>query len=90
MHSCVYNQFCSKKFEGMLLYAWKRSGYQVSKECDSFENANEILFNTRMAECNIENCANNAFLKCSYLSCQICICLSHFLDENNPHLHDTE
>lgn len=90
MHSCVYNQFCSKQFENMILYAWKKSGYQVFKEFNSFDNALEIIFNTNMVECNIQDCENTSFLKCSYTSCQMCICLLHFLDENNPHLHDVE
>lgn len=83
MHSLVYNQLCSEKFQPMLKYAWLKSGYGNMPSNYTFLNVNELLFSKKkLSDCN--ECGKISFIKCSH--CEKILCFECFFF--SYHYHD--
>jgi len=84
MHSVIHNQFSSPKFEDMIKHAWSDCGY-MEKSNRKFQNVLEVCFPPPTNDnilCEMPNCSEAIFIRCSY--CSIYICINHFYKE---HVH---
>lgn len=87
MHSLVWNQFDSPRYEGMLRYAWRNTdpGYTHS-ELNSRAPpplVQDIQFNFNQSSRCEQNCTNYASIRCSH--CGKLLCLDHFLNRTCFH-----
>ena len=58
---CIYNHFSALKFQPMLLYAWKTSGFLSNDDVVLFKNVDEILL--QMASHKCSKCSENSLIK---------------------------
>lgn len=84
MHSFIFDQLQAPSFTNMLKYPWQKIGY-VEKNISSFKNVNEICFDNVKDKCEVLNCKETAFLKCSH--CKLLLCIQHVFGNKSPHLH---
>lgn len=73
LHSQVFNQFCSPRFENLIKYAWFKSGY-VDERPPEFANPVEFCFNTCNPICDF--CDVIAIIRCAW--CAKSFCFDHF------------
>lgn len=89
MHAVVYNQLQSPLFRKMILYAWRKSGYEIDMEDFSpqtFENVKDLLFSFRNQICEASNeCELPALIQCSH--CRFNICFEHLCGQQDLHMH---
>ena len=67
----------------MLQYAWKKTDYKDGMTDDEFPNVSDVNFNTEDQSCQIDDCGEISFSKCSH-------CLRLFYFEHlitNYHFH---
>lgn len=75
IHAPIHNQFFSPRFEKMMKYAWKKSGFLV--EIEAFDHPDHLIFDTLLESCSLDDC-NSSFIQCSW--CQKHFCLPHFFN----------
>lgn len=88
LHSVVYNQFSSPKYQNMIKYAWLASGYSTGLDKQAFQNTIEISFDVGFKECAIEDinndgtkiaCVNLGLVICSH--CSNPLCYFHLIEQ---------
>ena len=82
MHSLIYDQLSSPKFEKMWRYSWYKSGY-INTHPGKFKNVVEICFSSSIDVCQ-ENCDDIVFICCSY--CEKSLCFNHFFRSYHNHI----
>lgn len=84
MHSIVYNQLQSILYRPMLVYAWRKPGYDTPEEVPAeFKSVLEINFDIRNQTCC--ECDSYAFIHCSH--CRKYFCYAHFMGPSAYHMH---
>lgn len=89
MHSLIWNQFSSFRYQDMIRHAWHNTdpGYST-RELSSgppVHMVQDIQFEFDPRQKCQFNCSNHAFIKCSH--CGKFMCLEHFLERNCFHHH---
>lgn len=88
MQSLIWNQFSSPAYRQMLRYAWHDtdSSFDVMKELGTTGKPKKVIqiqFKLTSSHCQVENCTEHAFLRCSH--CGKHLCLKHFLGRHCFH-----
>ena len=86
LQSFTYNQLCSEKFRSMIMYAWRKSGYDVPETIGVFSNVNEICFYGVVGSCTEDDCEDSSIIICSHCGAQICE--THCLYPLHLHIDD--
>ena len=71
LQSFAYNQLCGSKFRNMILYAWKKAGYDIPEPVTYFQNVNEVCFAGVIGSCFEDDCLESAIIICSHFENQI-------------------
>ena len=71
LQSFTYNQICSPKFRNMIMYAWKKSGYNIPETIGLFQNVNEVCFFGVIGSCTEDECLDSSVIICSTCSSQL-------------------
>jgi hypothetical protein len=82
MHSLIYDQLSSSKFNKMWRYSWYKSGY-TNTHPGLFQNLEEVCFSSIIEQCE-ENCEEIVFIQCSH--CEKSICFNHFFCNYHNHI----
>ena len=82
LHSLIHNQLCSSKFTGMIRFAWINCGYE-SQANYQFANVLDINFLNVGLDCEVMNCGESSFIRCSH--CDVVCCVNHFFVEFHAH-----
>jgi hypothetical protein len=82
MHSLIYDQLSSSKFNKMWQYSWYKSGY-TNTQPGLFQNVIEVCFSLVIEQCE-ENCQEIVFIQCSH--CEKSICFNHFFFNYHNHI----
>ena len=80
--SLTHNQMSAKVFNGLIRYTWFASGY-VDKHPGVFKTADEVCFDKHTISCQITNCDQSPFIRCSW--CEKSLCFNHFFVEYHFH-----
>lgn len=86
LHALIHNQFSPPKFEAMIKFASKKSGFPV--EVEMFDHPDNVIFDTLLESCGIDDCNLSSFIQCSW--CGKHFCVKHFFAINPPHFHNPE
>jgi len=90
-HSLIHNQFSAPRYQNLFRYSWHKAGY-FDEHPGEFLTPQQYCFPPKIAgpndeiieECQVENCSNDWFIRCSH--CSAALCWTHFVDEF--HYHD--
>ena len=82
MHSLIYDQLSSPKFNQMWRYSWYKSGYL--DENPGITNVLENCFSYVEYNCEAEECGEISFIRCSH--CEMSICFYHFFIRYHNHI----
>ena len=80
--SLTHSQMSSKIFHGLIRYAWFASGY-TDKHPGDFKTVDQVCFDIHMTSCQVENCNQSPFIRCSW--CDKILCFNHFFLEYHFH-----
>ncbi|GAU97882.1 hypothetical protein RvY_09107-2 [Ramazzottius varieornatus] len=76
LHSLLYQQFQSPRFENSIAEAWHKSGY--TDERFMYVNLAKFMFDKLKGSCLHENCRDIVLLVCGW--CKARLCFHHFFD----------
>ena len=63
--SLKHRRISAKNFQGLIRYAWHGSGY-VDNHPGAFKTVNEVRLDIHIASCQITNCDQSSFIRCSW------------------------
>lgn len=75
LNDFVWNQISSPRFRALRIYAWYKAGYIKEKPTDKFQTFSQFCLNFEKNICEICNCDNASFNRCSY--CKLHLCADH-------------
>ncbi len=84
LFSLLWDQLNSIKFKNMVKYSWYSSGYLDHKI--NFENMREVCFKSDSIDCDVNECDECFFIKCSH--CEKNLCIEHFFNQYHVHYND--
>lgn len=92
MQSLIWNQFSSPAYRQMLRYAWHDTdnSFDAVRELGATGKPKKVVqiqFKLTNSHCQVENCTERAFLRCSH--CGKHLCLKHFLARHCFHTSNT-
>lgn len=93
MHSLIWNQFSSERYQDMIRNAWRNTDPNFSR--DELSNPTNVKVVQQIQldvdaslTCQATNCSAHAFIKCSH--CGKLLCLKHFLERVCFHENETD
>ena len=80
MWSLIWEQFSSDKFVDLISYCFNKTFLQTKNQ---FQTVRDICFTSKAIFCDLDDCSDNFFMKCSI--CEKNICFNHFFINFHSH-----